>query len=105
MVCFFFNTNFLLHFAFLELLKRKNKALNSSNKKNVAEICNELGDYYYKKFEYEKALLEYKSSAKVYLELKMKLENAKLHRMIGEVYMFLAEFKKALKHNEIYLGK
>ncbi|XP_077297886.1 tonsoku-like protein [Arctopsyche grandis] len=86
-----------------KLRKRKSKALNSSNRKHLAEICTELGDFYNKKSEYEKALSEYKHGASVYAELKMKLENARSHRMIGEMYMLLAEFEKALKHEEIYL--
>lgn len=70
----------------------------------MAEICTELGDFHNKKSEYEKALSEYKHGASIYAELKMKLENARSHRMIGEMYMLLAEFEKALKHEEIYLS-
>lgn len=74
------------------------------DKLDIAKTSKDLGNWYNTNANYEQALEEYKNEAKAYFELGNKLENAKAHRMIGEMYMLLSNFSNALKHAEIYLG-
>lgn len=88
-----------------ELIRRKKKALNSSNRRALAEAYNDLASFYYKHNRYSDALDEYKSEASIYKDLGLRLEWGTSNRMIGEMYMLLAEFDKALKYEERHLGK
>ncbi|KAL4713121.1 hypothetical protein ACJJTC_004507 [Scirpophaga incertulas] len=86
-----------------KLIRRKKKALNGSNKRVLAEACNSLATFYYKHNRYNDALDEYKQEAGICKELGLRLEWATCNRMIGEMYMLLAEFDKALKYEERHL--
>ncbi|XP_050669315.1 tonsoku-like protein [Leptidea sinapis] len=86
------------------LLRKKKKSMNGSNRRLYAEACNELAAFYYEHTRYSEALEEYKNEAAVYKELGLRLEWGTCNRMIGEMYMFLAEFDKALKYEERHLA-
>ncbi|KAH9638989.1 hypothetical protein HF086_000915 [Spodoptera exigua] len=87
-----------------KLIRRKKKALNSSNRRALAEAYNDLASFYYKHNRYSDALDEYKSEASIYKDLGLRLEWGTSNRMIGEMYMLLAEFDKALKYEERHLA-
>lgn len=86
-------------------MRRKKKALNASNRRLLAEACNDLATYYYKHNRYSDALDEYKHEASICKELGLRMEWATCNRMIGEMFMLMAEFDKALKYEERHLGK
>ncbi|KPI91757.1 Tonsoku-like protein [Papilio xuthus] len=87
-----------------KLLRKKKKALNGSNRRNLAEAYNDLATYYYKNNRYCDALAEYKNEASVLKELGLRMDWGTCNRMIGEMYMLLAEFDKALKYEERHLA-
>ncbi|XP_048487601.1 tonsoku-like protein isoform X1 [Plutella xylostella] len=87
-----------------KLIKRKKKALNGSNRRVLAEAHNDLATFYYKNHRYSDALDEYKSEAAICKELGLRLEWGTCCRMIGEMYMLMAEFDKALKYEERHLA-
>ncbi|XP_063382703.1 tonsoku-like protein [Cydia fagiglandana] len=87
-----------------KLIRKKKKALNGSNKRAYAEACNDLATYYYKKNRYADALDEYRTEASVCKELGLRMEWGTCNRMIGEMYMLLAEFDKALKYEKRHLA-
>lgn len=53
---------------------------------------------------YDSAVDEYTVVADAYESLGMKIDYARANRMIGEAYMQLREFDKALSHQKIHLG-
>lgn len=87
-----------------KLLRKKKKALNGSNRRALAEACNDLATFYYKNNRYNDALDEYKIEASVCKELGLRMEWGTCSRMIGEMYMLMAEFDKALKYEERHLA-
>ncbi|XP_059053768.1 tonsoku-like protein [Achroia grisella] len=87
-----------------KLIRRKKKALNGSNRRTLAEACNDLATFYYKHNRYNDALDEYKNEAAIVKELGLRMEWGTCNRMIGEMYMLLAEFEKALKFEERHLA-
>ncbi|GBP19352.1 Tonsoku-like protein [Eumeta japonica] len=87
-----------------KLIKKKRKALNGSNRRNLAEACNDLATFYYKHNRFSDALDEYKVEASIYKEMGLRLEWATANRMIGEMYTMMAEFDKALKYEERHLS-
>lgn len=98
------NKSLLITKKFSELLRRKKKALNGSNRRSLAEACNDLATFYYKHNRYSDALDEYKTEASICKELGLRLEWGTCNRMIGEMFMLMAEFDKALKYEERHLG-
>ncbi|KAJ0178449.1 hypothetical protein K1T71_006272 [Dendrolimus kikuchii] len=87
-----------------KLIRRKKKAMNGSNRRALAEACSDLAAYYYKCNRYTDALDEYKAEASIVKEIGLRLEWGTCNRMIGEMYMLLAEFDKALKYEERHLA-
>ncbi|KAM3960765.1 tonsoku-like protein [Aphomia sociella] len=87
-----------------KLLRRKKKALNGSNRRTLAEAYNDLATFYYKHNRYSDALDEYKNEAAIIKELGLRMEWGTCNRMIGEMYMLMAEFEKALKYEERHLA-
>ncbi|XP_049874535.1 tonsoku-like protein [Pectinophora gossypiella] len=87
-----------------KLLRRKKKALNGSNRRAFAEACNDLATFYYKQNRYSDALDEYKAEASICKDLGLRMEWGTCNRMIGEMYMLMAEFDKALKYEERHLA-
>lgn len=86
-----------------KLIRRKKKAMNGSNRRALAEACNDLATFYYKHNRYSDALDEYKSEAAIVKDLGLRMEWGTCNRMIGEMYMLMAEFDKALKYEERHL--
>lgn len=71
----------------------------------MALVCKSLGDWYHDNQQYQQALECYKDEAKAFERLGNRLETAKAHRMVGEMFMLLEQFEDALKHELIYLSK
>lgn len=86
-------------------MKRKEKALSEGNRDQLAMACNWLGDFYNQQGRYQNAVKEYQEEANIYGRMGKKLEMAKAHRMIGEMYMLLCEFNRANEHINDYLSK
>lgn len=89
-----------------ELLNKKRKALllEDGNLQQLATASKNLAAYYNEKGLYEEALYEFKDEANTYEQLGNKIEKAKSYRMIGEMYMLMGEFTKALQNEMIYLN-
>ncbi|KAI8426427.1 hypothetical protein MSG28_005269 [Choristoneura fumiferana] len=87
-----------------KLIRKKKKALNGSNRRALAEACNDLATFYYKHNRYSDALDEYRTEANICKELGLRMEWATCNRMMGEMYMLMAEFDKALKFEERHLA-
>ncbi|CAH2242742.1 jg11900 [Pararge aegeria aegeria] len=87
-----------------KLIRKKKKTLNGSNRRAFAEACNDLATFYYKQTRYSDALDEYKNEASICKELGLRMEWGTCNRMIGEMYMLMAEFDKALKYEERHLS-
>ncbi|XP_023293316.2 tonsoku-like protein [Lucilia cuprina] len=84
-------------------LKRKEKAFNDGNREQLAIACNNLGDFYNQQGRYQNAVKEYQEEASIYARMGKKLETAKAHRMVGEMYMLLCEFDHGKEHINDYL--
>lgn len=99
--------NVLRDFPFLsiELLRKKQRALADKNKLHLAVACHNLGDWYQENQEYENALNSYRDEAAAYDDLGLRMERARAHRMIGEMFMLLENFENALEHELIYLSE
>lgn len=89
---------------YVELLRKKRRAIADNNIQQLAVTCNSLGDHYHENQQYENALDAYTEEARSYERLKKPMDKARAHRMIGEIYMLLENFDDALKHEKIYLG-
>ncbi|XP_017471856.1 PREDICTED: tonsoku-like protein isoform X2 [Rhagoletis zephyria] len=87
----------------IRYIKRKEKARNEGNSQQLAICCNNLGDYYNQQGKYRNAVNEYLQEAEIYAKLGKKLEMAKAHRMVGEMFMLISEFGKAKEHINLYL--
>ncbi|XP_052741671.1 tonsoku-like protein [Bicyclus anynana] len=87
-----------------KLIRKKKKALNGSNRRAYAEACNDLATFYYKQTRYSDALDEYRNEASICKELGLRMEWGTCNRMMGEMYMLMAEFDKALKYEERHLS-
>lgn len=91
-------------FFLLELLRRKKKALSDGNKSLLATICIDLGDYYMRTGRYNLAVDEFVTVADIYKEAGKRVEYGSANRMIGEAYMEMREFDKALDCQKIHLS-
>lgn len=67
--------------------------------------CNNLGDFYNQQGRYQNAVKEYQEEANIYARMGKKLEMAKAHRMVGEMYMLLCDFDNGKAHINDYLSK
>lgn len=86
-------------------MRKKQRALADKNKLHLAVACNNLGDWYQDNQDYENALKCYREEAAAYDDLGKPMERARAHRMIGEMFMLLENFEKALEHELIYLSE
>lgn len=86
-------------------MRKKRRAIADRNKSHLAVACHNLGNLYQENQDYENALANYREEATAYEELQMRMEEARAHRMIGEMFMLLDDFEKALDHELIYLSK
>lgn len=89
----------------LEYLRRKRKALSEGNKKLLATTCIDLAELYMRQGRYDTAVDEFTLVADAYSSLGKEMDYGRANRMIGEAYMQLREFDKALSHQKIHLGK
>lgn len=89
----------------LELLRKKQRALADKNKLHLAVACHNLADWYQENQDYENALSSYREEAAAYDDLGMRIERARAHRRIGEMFMLLENFERALEHEVIYLSE
>lgn len=89
---------------FSELLKRKRKAQSEGNNRQLISICTDLSELYIKSGQYEQAIEEYKRLADIYKSERNQIEYAKANRAIGEAYLGLNNYKKALEHQKLHLG-
>lgn len=64
-----------------------------------------MGDYYNQQGRYQNAVKEYQEEANIYAKMGKKLEMAKAHRMVGEMFMLLSDFDKAKDNINDYLSK
>ncbi|XP_062553692.1 tonsoku-like protein [Armigeres subalbatus] len=85
------------------LLRRKKKSSEAGNLQQLAETCRKLGDLYCDRGEHLKALNEYKLVAKAFHNLKMPMDVGRANRLVGEMFMLLDEFEKALQYEKVYL--
>lgn len=88
----------------LEYLKRKQKASSEGNRELLAVACSHLGDFYNQQGRFQDAVEEYQEAATIYTKMGKKLEMAKAHRMVGEMFMLLGEFDNAKEHINDYLS-
>lgn len=86
-------------------MRKKQRAIAEKNKLHLAVACHNLGDWYQENQDYENALNSYREEAAAYDDLGMRIERARAHRMIGEMFMLLENFEKALEHELIYLSE
>lgn len=87
------------------MIRKKDRAIVDNNPAQLAVAHKNLGDWYHENQQYEKALECYKDEANVYESMGKRLEKAKAHRMIGEMYMLLEQFDDALKYELSYLSE
>ncbi|XP_055609641.1 tonsoku-like protein [Uranotaenia lowii] len=85
------------------LIRRKKKSSEAGNLLQLAEACRKLGELYHERGEHRKALNEFKLVAKAYHNLKMPMEVGRANRLIGEMFMLLDEYEKALQYEKVYL--
>ncbi|KAJ8950166.1 hypothetical protein NQ314_008019 [Rhamnusium bicolor] len=88
----------------MRLLKRKRKAENENNPSLLVSACTDLADLYIKEGRHDLAIEEYKVLADIYKSESKPIEYAKACRGIGEAYMGLQDFEKALEHQTLYLS-
>lgn len=70
----------------------------------LAVACSNLGDFYNQQGRFQNAVKEYQDAAIIYTKMGKKLEMAKAHRMVGEMFMLLGEFDNAKEHINDYLS-
>lgn len=87
------------------MIRKKRKAEFENNQQQSAVACQNLGNWYHENQQYENALANYREEAGIYAALSMRMEEARAHRMVGEVFMLLENFESALEHELIYLSK
>lgn len=90
---------------FVELLRKKRKAQSDGNKTLLATICIDLGDYYMRTGHYNAAIEEFITVADIYKQSGKIVDYGSANRMIGEAYMQIREFDKALEYQKIHLSK
>ncbi|XP_055628739.1 tonsoku-like protein [Toxorhynchites rutilus septentrionalis] len=86
-----------------KLLRRKTKSSDAQNFQQLADTCSKLGEMYSDRGEHRKALNEYKLVASAYKKMNMQMEYGRANRLVGEMFMLLAEFDTALRYEKIYL--
>uniref|UniRef100_A0A3Q2ZER5 Tonsoku-like protein n=1 Tax=Hippocampus comes TaxID=109280 RepID=A0A3Q2ZER5_HIPCM len=88
----------------LELLeKAKCKAQNSSNLREEADICNQLGELLSRNGDYEAAIEEHQQELSLSEVLNDVIGRAVANRKIGECYAELGNIETALKHQRLHL--
>uniref|UniRef100_A0AAR2J401 Tonsoku-like protein n=1 Tax=Pygocentrus nattereri TaxID=42514 RepID=A0AAR2J401_PYGNA len=86
-----------------KLQKAKSRAQNSSNFKEEASICNQLGELLAKNGDYQAAIEEHRQELVLSETLHDVIGCAVANRRIGECYAELGNIKAALKHQRQHL--
>ncbi|XP_036450133.1 tonsoku-like protein [Colossoma macropomum] len=86
-----------------QLQKAKNRAQNSSNFKEEASICNQLGELLAKNGDYQAAIEEHRQELALSETLHDVIGCAVANRKIGECYAELGNIEAALKHQRRHL--
>jgi tetratricopeptide (TPR) repeat protein len=82
----------------------KKKAISRSNWKEVAEICNFLGNKLSERGRLEESLNEHQEELVICSQRLKDVKGVMLaHRCLGEVYAEMQEYNKSLKHLKVYL--
>lgn len=89
---------------FLDLIKKKRKALQTGNYKHAAEVCSKIAAHYSESGEYDSALEEFTEERENWQRIGRRMEAASAGRMMGEMYMQLGEYEKALELQNKYLS-
>ncbi|XP_076272195.1 tonsoku-like protein [Rhynchophorus ferrugineus] len=84
-----------------KLLKKKEKVTGNNNA--LVSVCTDLAQYYFSEQKFPEAIREYQVVSKIYKSEDKMLLYGQANRGIGEAYMELHEYEKALKHFGIYL--
>ncbi|XP_077477194.1 tonsoku-like protein isoform X1 [Stigmatopora argus] len=85
------------------LMKAKNKAQNSNNLREEANICNQLGELLSRNGDYEAAIEEHQQELSLSEILNDVIGRAVANRKIGECYAELGNIETALKHQRRHL--
>lgn len=85
------------------LLRKQQKAEDENNQPALAEACQKLGNYYMSEAHLKKALQEFQRESEIHHMLCKKMDYARAHRMIGEVFLLQGNYQEALKHEDIYM--
>ncbi|XP_008307260.1 tonsoku-like protein [Cynoglossus semilaevis] len=86
-----------------QLQKAKSKAQNSSNLKEEANICNQLGELLSRNGDHEAAIREHQQELLLCEVLKDVIGRAVANRRIGECYAEMGNIEAALKHQKCHL--
>ncbi|CAH0548154.1 unnamed protein product [Brassicogethes aeneus] len=85
------------------LLKRKRKATLEKNTTLLCAVCTDLAELYVAEGRYQSAVEEYRTLAELYKNEKKLINYAQANRGIGEAYLGLHQFERALEYLHIYL--
>ncbi|XP_035466403.1 tonsoku-like protein isoform X2 [Scophthalmus maximus] len=86
-----------------QLQKAKSKAQNSSNLKEEASICNQLGELLSRHGDFEAAIREHQQELTLSEALNDVIGRAVANRKIGECYAEMGNIEAALKHQQWHL--
>ncbi|KAM3595020.1 uncharacterized protein V6R79_017174 [Siganus canaliculatus] len=86
-----------------QLQKAKSKAQSSSNLKEEANICNQLGELLSRRGDYEAAISEHQQELALSEVLNDVIGRAVANRKIGECYAEMGNIEAALKHQKCHL--
>ncbi|KAJ8289356.1 hypothetical protein GJAV_G00000360 [Gymnothorax javanicus] len=86
-----------------QLQKAKSRAQSSSNLKEEASLCNQLGEELAKNGEFQAAIEEHRQELALSEVLHDVIGCAVANRKIGECYAELGNFEEALKHQTLHL--
>lgn len=86
-----------------QLQKAKNKAQNSNNLKEEANICNQLGELLSRNGDYEAAIKEHQQELSLSEVVNDVIGRAVANRKIGECYAEIGNIEAALKHQRRHL--
>lgn len=86
------------------MLRKKQRSIDEKNEIMLCVACTDLANFYMREECFEKAINEFEILGKVYKKQKKRLDLALVNRGIGEAYMLLTKYEKALEYQKIYLG-
>ena len=87
-----------------QLEKEKRRAEKKDNLREVASLCNLLGQEYMKDGDYDEALSQHREEAAISEALGDTIGVSVANRRMGEVYCEMGKFDKALHHQNRYLS-